>query len=68
MYMDARKSYYIHDVTKDGLGRITGYELNSGNILSKEQTLRLVKDGILRGAQIIKNENGEENIQYNNKF
>ena len=50
----------ISRVVKDSQGEITAYELENGEIVSKEQGVLLAKQGNISGVSVSNSKKGEE--------
>jgi hypothetical protein len=53
-------AHIISRVAKDNQGEITAYELETGEIVSKEQAVFLVKQGSIGGVSVSTSKKGEE--------
>ena len=53
-------SHVISRVAKDNGGEITAYELENGEIVSKEQAVLLAKQGNISGVLVSTSKKGEE--------
>jgi hypothetical protein len=53
-------THVISRVAKDNQGEITAYELETGEIVSKEQAVLLVKQGSIGGVSVSTSKKGEE--------
>jgi len=60
--MNKRESstHMISRVVKDSQGEITAYELENGEIVSKEQGVLLAKQGNISGVSVSNSKRGEE--------
>ena len=60
--MNKRESstHMISRVVKDSEGEITAYELENGDIVSKEQGVLLAKQGNISGVSVSNSKRGEE--------
>jgi len=60
--MNKRESstHMISRVVKDSQGEITAYELENGEIVSKEQGVLLAKQGNISGVSVSNSKKGEE--------
>ena len=62
--MDKKESsgsaHMISRVVKDNQGEITAYELENGEIVSKEQGVLLAKQGNISGVSVSNSKKGEE--------
>lgn len=60
--MNKRESstHMISRVVKDSEGEITAYELENGEIVSKEQGVLLAKQGNISGVSVSNSKKGEE--------
>jgi len=53
-------NHVISKVAKDSQGEITAYELENGEIVSKEQAVSLAKQGNISGVSVATSKKGEE--------
>lgn len=53
-------AHVISRVAKDNQGEITAYELENGEIVSKEQAVLLAKQGNISGVSVSTSKKGEE--------
>ena len=53
-------THVISRVAKDNQGEITAYELENGEIVSKEQAVLLAKQGNISGVSVSTSKKGEE--------
>ncbi|WP_246577825.1 DUF3892 domain-containing protein [Clostridium psychrophilum] len=53
-------THAISRVAKDSQGEITAYELENGEIVSKEQAVLLAKQGNISGVSVSTSQKGEE--------
>ena len=53
-------AHMISRVVKDSQGEITAYELENGEIVSKEQGVLLAKQGNISGVSVSNSKKGEE--------
>jgi len=53
-------THVISRVAKDSQGEITAYELENGEIVSKEQAVLLAKQGNISGVSVSTSKKGEE--------
>lgn len=60
MYFDQTSKHQIQGIIRDEKGEITAYQLETGEILNKEQAVMYTKEGSIEGVSVSKSKNGEE--------
>lgn len=60
MYVDPTLGHVIEAVAKNEKGEITGYKLENGEIIMKEQAVMMAKQGAIKGVSVSISKKGEE--------
>jgi hypothetical protein len=60
MYYDPGLGYVIEGISRDARGEINGYKLDNGEMITKEQAIRLAKQGGIKDVSVAVSINGEE--------
>lgn len=55
--------HVIQAVVKDTNGEISGYKLENGNIVMKDQAVEMAKAGGIMGVMVSKSKSGEEYLK-----